>query len=101
MYSSSFRPQVPGRERPACGSTETRLKCFSCVTHRTKRSQQIRKIARNTQLQGATAPFLLKRNPEPWHCVHRCMARASVSDRVHSITYSMSSSHKLSILFVN
>src|SRR5579871_3089371 len=86
MYSSSFRPHVDGRERPTCGSTDTRLKCLSCVTQRTKRSQQIRKMARNTQLQGDVAPLFVNRNPEPWHCEQLCMASASVSDRVQSMS---------------
>ena len=42
-------------------------------------------MLRNTQLQGDNAPFRASRNPEPWHCVQRCIASASVSDRVHSI----------------
>src|SRR5262249_46655041 len=79
-------PHDEGRARPTCGSSDTLLKCFSCVTHSRNRSQHTRKIDRKTQLQGVTAPFRENRNPDPWHCVHRCMASARVSDRVHSMT---------------
>jgi hypothetical protein len=66
MYSSSFLPQVPGRFLPREASNDTLLKCFSCVTHRWKRAKHTLKIDLKTQLQGERAPFLARRNPDPW-----------------------------------
>jgi len=54
----------------------------------------------NTQLQGASGPFLLvlPRNPSPWHCEQDSFATAIVSERFQSKVTNVSSQMFLKLI---
>src|SRR5579864_2193410 len=87
-YSSSLRPQAPRWLLLGSVSSEVLHTYFSRVMQSRKRSKQVRKIALNTQLQGYIASPRPFRKPTPRHALHPGLARAKVSDLVHSISSS-------------
>src|SRR5438552_3570259 len=73
---------------PCTALSVTRVKYFSLSVHSRNRIKQARKIARSTQLQGCNDSSLSPtRRPKPSQCTQECAAKASVSDRVHSMLF--------------